>query len=60
MLHKRFNQLCPNSNISFTNNHYRFLKSNGQRGRHLPKHKGQYFHLISELFELQKKINERH
>ena len=39
-LRKKFERTYPNSKIKFAQNHYRFLKSNGEKERHLPVKQG--------------------
>ena len=50
-IRKKFENTYPNSKIKFSENHYRFLKSNGESGRHLPVKKGEYFNFMSQWFE---------
>ena len=62
-LQARCKKLYPNAKIKFTGDHYTFLSSNGQRGRHLPKYRGGYYTFMSQWFEsdtmsLQKRIDE--
>ena len=50
-LRKKFEKTYPNSKITFAQNHYRFLKSNGEKGRHLPVKQGKYFNFMSQWFK---------
>ena len=63
-LRNKFEKTYPNSKIKFVQNHYRFLKSNGEKGRHLPVKQGQYSNFISQSFQseiilLQQKIDKK-
>ena len=50
-LRKKFEKTYPNSKIKFAQNHYRFLKSNREKGSHLPDKQGKYFNFMSEWFK---------
>ena len=57
ILGPKFETSFPNSHVKFTKAHWTFLHSSGRKGQHLPKYKGDYFNIVSQLFKSQ--INKK-